>query len=951
MIARRLQRLLLVILLGAGLACEDATRPVTSAMEVRVRQIYDAGAWLRRVPMELAVSFYARAKLEGFLDELELPSELADRLRARLASDDFVDELVPFLLFVYELYQAPEGESAETFDDHLRATFGPGDVPGIEHSMFTFAPQEDAEGGAGLPGIGDDIARDLLAFYDVLYLKDRTEAQGMEERLACASRDALPDLERAVDAASPSVSRLLASLGERMEEQAELGAALRAVREDPVKLEAATAALVRFIDQTVCRNYRFFATRAFRTEQLGRWMREELTAAEGGALWTFLEEAQRRRHGVVIVVDGLQGKLMEALARGDGEDPFVRAIVAEHDAAGGPAPRARSLRSPPEQNVAFLRAFRENGYAHPQYLPFFRALLADARGHWVPVGLSTTPTISVRNIPIALTGAPVAGDDSTGLPNFHFVERGYAKDGEQRGRAYYFFGSDAVDLVALTEQAGMRTLFARMPELGSFSCTAQYDEHAHQGVDALLNLGLGETLRDFGERLCAAELEQRAETELTLRTLRTRLLALRESLGTDPPWWRFWSRFGRGQERTLAESLIDEIAEKEQRTLPELFLAYNPWPDHFAHFEGPFADEILSPSGELNRLDYWLGRFVRAYERAGALERTVFGLSGDHGLSPVWHLLNPEVEVFDALRDEGIDFRVVKISSDEGEGPKLTNPFDPPSMKGLDAVVASTAGGNYMIDLFVDQGAQFARQPLAEELRALRPLAQPDARPVDLLEEIATRLADSLDYLAVRETPCTTEGGAVRLVGHRDGMRGEAVIRRQGDRIHVAIEGADLLDTNRLTPYEDLDDAERSEHAALRARCLGAPRDDVARWCTRSEWRRMTSFTVRPDAVAQLAHLYDSDRAGTVNLFPRDGVGYNSVVPGRHAGESFHEKNAFVALWGRPLATNDGDTLRSAPNAALPLAIHEHLAGERPVRGRDGWGYDPLPERWFERAP
>ena len=36
------------------------------------------------------------------------------------------------------------------------------------------------------------------------------------------------------------------------------------------------------------------------------------------------------------------------------------------------------------------------------------------------------------------------------------------------------------------------------------------------------------------------------------------------------------------------------------------------------------------------------------------------GLAGDHGLAPVFHLLNPEVEVFDALRAEGIDFHVEK---------------------------------------------------------------------------------------------------------------------------------------------------------------------------------------------------------------------------------------------------------------------------------------------------
>jgi len=323
-------------------------------------------------------------------------------------------------------------------------------------------------------------------------------------------------------------------------------------------------------------------------------------------------------------------------------------------------------------------------------------------------------------------------------------------------------------------------------------------------------------------------------------------------------------------------------------------------------------------------------------------------MAGDHGLAPVFHLLNPEVEVFDALREEGTDFRVVKISSDEGEGPKLTNPFDPPTMKNIDVVVASTAGGNYMLDLFVNQDEGFAEQPLAPHLRGLRPLASPQSAPIDLLDEIAVRLSDSLDYLVVREEPCDVDGGAVRVIGERLGVRSEAVIRRRGDRLHYAYRGADLLDTDRLTTYEALSDADRDEHAHLRARCLAADVEQPEAWCREAEWRRLTSYTPRPDSVAQLAHLYDADRAGTVNLFPRIGVGYNSNVPGRHAGESFHEKNAFVGLWGEPLVPRDGrPTPRSALNGAVPMAVFEFLSGERPVSGTDGWGYTPFPRGLF----
>jgi hypothetical protein len=310
--------------------------------------------------------------------------------------------------------------------------------------------------------------------------------------------------------------------------------------------------------------------------------------------------------------------------------------------------------------------------------------------------------------------------------------------------------------------------------------------------------------------------------------------------------------------------------------------------------------------------------------------------------------LNPEVEVFDPLRAAGVDFKIVKISSDEGEGPKLTNPFDPPTMKGIDVVVASTAGGNYMLDLFRDQGDGFPTQPVAEELRALRPLAAPDARPIDLLGELTTRLADSLDYLVVRDSSCSPAGGAVLVLGKRGDELVSARIRRKGRRIHYAFEGSDLLATDVLAPYESLAADDREEHARLRTRCLGASEDAPETWCDETTWRQIASYTARPDSVVQLAHLYDAERAGTINLFPREGVGYNSGVPGRHAGESFHEKNAFLAIWGEPLAeAAKAGELRSAVNGTMPMAIYEHLTGDRPEPGTGGWGYDPLPARTF----
>ena len=103
------------------------------------------------------------------------------------------------------------------------------------------------------------------------------------------------------------------------------------------------------------------------------------------------------------------------------------------------------------------------GYREPRYLRFFRDLYdgSEAEGAglapWAVArsGISTTPTISVRNLPVVFTGAPVAGPGSTGIPNFHFVDRSFSADGVQQGRAYYFYGNDALELsFSLTASCG-----------------------------------------------------------------------------------------------------------------------------------------------------------------------------------------------------------------------------------------------------------------------------------------------------------------------------------------------------------------------------------------------------------------------------------------------------------------------------------------------------------------
>jgi hypothetical protein len=314
----------------------------------------------------------------------------------------------------------------------------------------------------------------------------------------------------------------------------------------------------------------------------------------------------------------------------------------------------------------------------------------------------------------------------------------------------------------------------------------------------------------------------------------------------------------------------------------------------------------------------------------------MYGMAGDHGLTPVRWIVSPEAEFIDGLRRDGVDLVVKKISSDEGEGPKLTHRLRPPSMRGLDLVVASTAGGNYMMDFFVDQGENWARQPVLAELQALRTLG---GRTVDVPSELLRRLGDSLDYLVLRESACTPEGGVVKVMGPRHGVQGVGTLERRGDLIWYGWTGADVLDLDVRSPCAEPGEAELSEAETLLESCRVADRDSPQTWCTERDWRAATRLNRRQDPVGQLAHLYDTDRAGTVNLFPAEGVGYNTKVPGRHAGESFHEKDAFVGLWGDPVTAGESPRPLTT-NGSVPMALAEWLSGQPSTPGQDGWGWE-----------
>lgn len=896
--------------------------PVYAEVKGLLREAYDVSAWSMRVPVEWAAPRLAQAGLQAWITTLPLEPEARARIEARLGSGAFVDEIVPFALFLKDLYDQPD---VDDFDTVLRRRGPPAaPVPGQEHSLFRYAPPEAAD--AAGPGLSAAQAARLLAIYDAAWLQG-PPAEG----LACDGVDDARLSARAARAA-PLVRALLADLAGGLD--GEVADAVRGVMADPTRLDAVTLTLVEFVDAEVCKHHRAFARRVARERQLRAWLGDALADPARADGWVWLRWHASRRHAVHVVVDGLQGRLVAALADGRPGHPFLRRLVEEERLEAAARPRLPSTRPAPPMATGFLRHAAVHGA--PGLLPTLAAIVRSPG--FAAQGLSTTPTISVRNLPIAKTGAPVAGPGGTGIPNFHFVDRDHTVDGVRQGRPWYFYGNDALQLTPLTRAAGMTTLFERFERLVTMSCGAQYDEAAGWSLDGFVALALGEAVRDFADTRCVAELRARARNERRIAELRASLLAREPLLRAAHHPWELWDRRAQAREHEAMRAEVAELAALEPVGLPDYLLYYNPWPDHFAHGKGPFADEIIGPTGELVRLDHWLGEVAAAY--ADVAPRTLHGMAGDHGLTPVRWIVSPEAEVLDGLARDGVPLRVTKISSDEGEGPKLTHRLRPPSMRGWDVVVASTAGGNYMLDFFVDQGEGWARQPVLAELARLRTLG---GRTVDMPAEILRRLGDSLDYLVVRETPCGPDGGTVVVMGPRDGRVATGRIERRGDRIWYGWEGADPLGLGAPSPYVEPDAATLAAVAALRDRCLAARREEPSTWCTRAEWQAATRLDPRPDAPGQLAHLYDTDRAGTVNLFPRAGVGYNTQVPGRHAGESFHEKDAFVGLWGAPVAGGAA----VAENGAVPMAMYRWITGEPTPPGRDGWGYTPFPDPAF----
>ncbi|MAF91851.1 MAG: alkaline phosphatase family protein [Bdellovibrionota bacterium] len=973
--------------------------------------------------------------------QLNLDKETEDGIVEMLKDDDYVARMIPFILMMKDNYSLAADQERDSFNhyaiNHRRIL----ELPGTNHQLFDWQEADELVNGEDVVELEESsnssvrtrrsiqeerkrasakesapsivtkklvenvigIAHQIFKVYRPKALspdevfkpyqqmsndrEDQMVLESVKPLVANVLKDVLGNVARSAEGeVKESIGGFLDMLSayENNDNSPE-GKVLRN------RFEAITVSLIDFVASMAHKSYRIYLSKwvlrkqmkDYVYEKIHQWRDENYDKSNPDKhpmreLQAFIKmELRDKRYALQIGVDGLQRGLLQALTNLGQGNPFVEQILSDDKKLQNlKITDTQEIGTPKEKQVHdFLK------YAHNKknsnddflYLPYFKELLNNpsySQGI-VANGISTTPTISVRNLPIIFTGTKSSGEHATGLPNFHFVDR-------EINRAYYFFGNDALQLDSLTEKAGMITQFDRMNKLGieSMNCNAQYDWSANAALDGLVNLGLGEASRDFGELLCYHNLKARARVQKELDGYWKEMSGyiddiFNKTLGYPYDW------VSRDRIRDL---LKDDILPRLGEGMPQYVLWYNPWPDHFAHFYGPFSDAITSPTGELNRLDYWIGKMNAVYRSLGVSERTLFGMAGDHGLAPIYKFLNPEVVVLENFaKESGREVLVKKISSDEGEGPKLNNAIQPNPADGYDVVIASTAGGNYMMDFFFGKNSgKWKVHPTYNDLIA-HPLLK-DGKPVNWIQEITERLSDSLDYLVVRNQQCPRkfagiprseqessrdedyeqclqEKQDVYIIGPRGGEIYRERIVRVADQskdsgnfpesilFYKPSEGDLLGLANNFPKYNIVSDRDLQTYKQLYIECVEeSDFNDLASWCTEKKWKQLTSYTDRPGAVSQLGHIYDSDRAGTVNLFPKYGVGYNTKVPGRHAGESFHEKDAFVGVWGDPIG-NKGMAVRSTENGSVAPTIFQWLSG-RNIEKEDGFGFEPL--YWFK---
>lgn len=924
-------------------------------------------AGLFKAPVEIpkdaakyAIGRVQKKAVVGFVQLCDAPADVKGRVIQLVNGERFDEITAPFVFYLYELYAAP----ALANDD----------------SMNDLAYAEDAgpakDGG---PGVGTLAQHPMavrkhagaaLRLFDALFLQTKPGAGTdvpLPQRYDPAAYDQVKAVVRELSA------EFLGPPSDAKDEQGDdYEMMFRETLADDEKLTEFIEFFTDLVRDLANSWLDSFVMREKRKETRLAWVDEKMWQNRYFEIADYSRRQAERRLAIHLAVDGLQGKLLEGLAQlssGDRDSPgarYVIDLVRQHQRPemdpsryDSKLPKGHELPAGLGNDVVELaeRAPKKSDYLENFKKYFFAA---DAPAIVVNVATVDTPSISVRNLPIIYSGHGVAGPHGTGIPNFSYLDR-------QTERGWYFWGSDVLhmrnifanregeDLIPhgrRRDGPGARTLMEHLWRHNTVCAMATIDNGALEKISSEVGIGIGEKRRNFIEKVLIQKFRERAEMERQLNDRRRWLVEHRNT--SDSLLASLLTKTV-----TLATFRANArfIAEHEDEGLPDYLLWYNPWPDHFAHGEGPYSDAIIGYEGEYDRLDFYVGKMMQVYESVPTVsgpgatyaDRALFGVVSDHGLVYTPHVVKADELLFEAMQRDGIDITELKITHDEGGLPAIHSRHRIKPTRPFDAVVGSTAGGSYIIDLFGTTATEgdneaWRRHPDYHELRKLKLLS---GQTIDFIEHLKRYLKDTMDLALVREYgPNAGEpwGGpgqfrietVVRIVTPD---RGEARIYRQRLLSSIVAAGKPVESPKPFYRYEILGDQDPLGLVdAVRDYLIppgGQPAEQVKSQireliesqvgASDEQWRELLSYTIRPDVIYQFSHLYDSDRAGSVNVFPVSHIGMNSNVPGRHAGEAFGEKNGTQLYRGGGLKRT---TIQTARNGSLAVTIYNWLVGD-----------------------
>ncbi|MGH7137817.1 MAG: alkaline phosphatase family protein, partial [Pirellulales bacterium] len=614
-----------------------------------------------------------------FIRSCDLPDDVEGRLTALVAGERIDRVTVPFIYHLYELYGAPVTED----DEDLRA---------IGYDEPANQPEADGPGLAALVRQSPRIRKHVinaLRLFDALFLrvKPGAENEPVHWRYDEAAYRDIKAIVREV--AGEMLGRSDDALNRPDASKSEYVAAIEEILRDDERLSDFVEFFADFIRDLADNWLQSFVQRAERKRHRGEWVEDCIATRRYYAIADYARNQTRRRLAVHIAVDGLQGKLLEGLAQLSQNDTagsgarYVKQIVTVHQ-----QPSMSPASYPPDERVGLpplgtdVVKLTEEPDDAPEFLENFKRLVfaPDAPAVIVNVATVDTPSISVRNLPIIYSGHAVAGRFGTGIPNFSYLDR-------RSGRGWYFWGSDVLDFRRVfanreseiphsrprPDCRGARTLFERLWRYNTLSAMPTVDTGALEKISAEVGTAIGEVQRNFIEKAIVLRLRPRAKMEQELNERRRWLI----------------------EHRNLNDSFLGEllfspvelktfreharfVAEHEDEGMPDYLLWYNPWPDHFAHGQGPYSDAIIGRKGEYDRLDWFFGQVVDVYRSLAAadgrgtyFDRTLFGVVSDHGLIYTPRVVSTEKLLFDGMRGEGIEITVQKLTHDEGGLPAI----------------------------------------------------------------------------------------------------------------------------------------------------------------------------------------------------------------------------------------------------------------------------------------